>query len=400
MNERRTVSVSELNTYIKMLAESDPILTNIAVKGEISNYRPNSSGHMYFSLKDEGGVLRAVMFRGNASKLRFTPDNGMKVVAAGYVSVFPRDGQYQLYVNELIPDGVGDLFLAFEQLKEKLGREGLFAAEHKKPLPVYPKKIAVITSPTGAAVRDTLRVLKKRYPPAKVLVVPVCVQGEGAAEEIAAAIRLVNDKKAAELIITGRGGGSIEDLWCFNEEIVARAIFDSQIPVIAGVGHEPDFTIADFVADLRAATPSNAAELAVPDIADLRDRLTGYAESFRRQIDAKINMLAQRVRLLSEKKVLTSPLTYIDEKRLYLDYISRRIGSAGAGIFSEQERRFAYAAARLDAMSPLKVLGRGYSITLRDDGRAVLNAKELLPGEELNIKFASGGAKCEVKEIY
>ncbi len=399
MDDRRIITVSELNGYIKLLVESDPILRNIAVKGEISNYRPNTSGHMYFTLKDDGGAVRAVMFRSYASKLKFIPENGMKVVATGYVSVFTRDGQYQLYVSEIIPEGVGDLFLAFEQLKEKLGKEGIFAPEHKKQIPAFPKKIAVVTSPTGAAIRDMLKVLKKRFPIAKVLIVPVKVQGEGAAEEIAAGIRLINEKRAAELIIVGRGGGSIEDLWCFNEEIVARAIYASQIPVISGVGHEPDFTITDFVADLRAATPSNAAELAVPDIAELYTRLGEYGESLRRLIRAKLDMLSQRLKLLSEKKVLSSPMSYIDEKRLYLDYISRRLGSAGSKLFAEQEKRFAYLAARLDAMSPLKVLGRGYSIALKDDGHAVRDAGELREGDAVNLKFAAGGALCRVEEV-
>lgn len=399
MTDRQIITVSELNSYVKLLIDSDTVLRNIAVKGEISNYRPNTSGHLYFSLKDEGGVVRAVMFRTNALRLKFAPENGMKVIATGSISVFVRDGQYQLYVTELIPDGIGSLFLAFEQLKEKLGKEGLFAPEHKKPTPAFPNKIAIITSPTGAAIRDMLRILKKRYPLAKVLIVPVKVQGDFSAEEIAGAIRLVNTKNAADLIIVGRGGGSIEDLWSFNEEIVARAIYDSKIPVISGVGHEPDFTIADFVADLRAATPSNAAELAVPDISELYIRLGEYEGNLRRMISTKLSMLSQRLKLLSEKKVFSSPLSYIDERRLYLDYITRRLASAGIKILNEQEKRFAYAAARLDSMSPLKVLGRGYSIAVKADRKAVRSSKELKIGEKLNIKFASGDALCEVKEI-
>lgn len=396
---RTVVTVTELNEYIKSLLDEDPLLRRIAVKGEISNYRPNSSGHIYFTLKDEGGAVRCVMFRSAAQKLKFAVENGMKVIAVGGVSSFVRDGQYQLYLTGLTPDGIGDLYAAFEQLKQRLSAEGLFDPARKKPIPRYPRLIAIVTSPTGAAIRDMLRILKKRFPIARVLVVPVKVQGDGAAEEIAAAISYLNTKRYIDVIITGRGGGSIEDLWCFNEEIVARAIAASRIPVVSAVGHEPDFTIADFAADLRAATPSNAAELVTPDAAELALRLDERQTALIRLINARVDTLQKRLDAISEKRVYASPQGYIDEKRMSLDYLSERFRSVGEKLLTEQSHRLANAAARLDAMSPLKVLGRGYAIALREDGGAVRSGGVLRAGEELRLRFASGGARCEVKEV-
>ncbi len=397
--DRKIITVSELNGYIKEYLEENYLLQNLWVRGEVSNYRPHSSGHMYFTLKDENAALRCVMFRGNAAKLAFRLENGMKVIVNGSISAFPRDGVYQLYAAELKLDGVGELFMAFEQLKRKLAAEGLFDSTRKKPLPAYPRKIAIITSPTGAAIRDMLRILKARYPVAKVLIVPVKVQGEGAAEEIAAAIRFVNAKKAADLIITGRGGGSIEDLWCFNEEIVARAIAASNIPVISAVGHEPDVTISDFAADLRAATPSKAAELAVPDRQELWMRLEEAKLRMTRQMQKRIELYKQRVSLIAGKKVLTSPLQYIDEKRLLLDYTTRRLQSAFQRKLDKEHRRFASAAAALDAMSPLKVLSRGYSLAMKD-GRAVRSGAELAQNDTVHLRFAKGGATCAVVSAW
>ena len=393
------ISVSELNDRIKNLIDGELSLKNVLVRGEISNYRPNTSGHMYFSLKDEGGVIRSVMFRGYVSHLKFAAENGMKVVAAGYVSVFPRDGQYQLYVTELVPDGIGELYLAFEQLKKRLEAEGLFDPAHKKNLPPMPKKIALVTSPTGAAIRDMLRILKKRWPVAKVLVVPVKVQGEGAAGEIAAGIKLVNRKRAAELIITGRGGGSLEDLWCFNEEIVARAIYESEIPVISAVGHEPDFTISDFAADLRAATPSNAAELAVPDISSVYVRLDELSKSRKSAVIARLELYRQRLDAQISKKVLSSPLSYVDERGLYLDYVSRRLSTVGERILSSEERRFANLASKLDALSPLKVLKRGYMIGIDGRGNAVRKTADISAGDELELRLSDGRARCLITEV-
>ncbi|MDD6263165.1 MAG: exodeoxyribonuclease VII large subunit [Clostridiales bacterium] len=393
------ISVTELNNRIKNLIDGELSLKNVLVRGEISNYRPNTSGHMYFSLKDEGGVIRSVMFRGYVSHLKFAAENGMKVIASGYVSVFPRDGQYQLYVTELIPDGIGELYLAFEQLKKRLEAEGLFDPGRKKPLPPMPKKIALVTSPTGAAIRDMLRILKKRWPVAKVLVVPVKVQGEGAAAEIAAGIKLVNRKRAADLIITGRGGGSLEDLWCFNEEIVARAICESEIPVISAVGHEPDFTISDFAADLRAATPSNAAELAVPDISSVYVRLDELSKSRKSAVLGRLELYRQRLDAQVSKKVLSSPLSYVDERGLYLDYVSRRLSTVGERILSSEERRFANLASKLDALSPLKVLKRGYMIGIDGRGNAVRQTADISAGDELELRLSDGRARCLITEV-
>lgn len=396
MPDRQIITVAELSTYIKELLDGNALLKNVLVRGEISNYRPNTSGHMYFSLKDDAALIRCVMFKGAASKLRFRPENGMNVIVTGTVSSFVRDGQYQLYLTEMTPDGVGELFIAFEQLKARLAGEGLFELSHKKPMPRYPKKIALVTSPTGAAIRDMLRILKKRFPTAKVLVVPVKVQGEGAADEIAAAIRLVNEKNAADLIIAGRGGGSAEDLWCFNEECVARAVYASRIPVISAVGHEPDFTIIDFVADLRAATPSNAAELAVPDAAELLARLSETSARIMRLTTSSIQRGADKLEALASKKALISPENIIDQKRMLLDFYTKHLSAAGAATFAECDKRLASAAAGLDAMSPLKVLSRGYSIATDEGGAAVTDASSLSPGDRLGIRFHTGSAECRV----
>ncbi|MBE6952663.1 MAG: exodeoxyribonuclease VII large subunit [Ruminococcaceae bacterium] len=396
---RQVISVTELNSYIKSLLDDNPLLKRIAVKGEISNYRPNSSGHLYFTLKDEGSAIRCVMFKAAAQKLSFTPENGMKVIAVGSISAFVRDGQYQLYLSSLTPDGVGDLYVAFEQLKQRLGAEGLFDPAKKKPIPRYPRMIALVTSPTGAAIRDMLRILKKRYPIARVLVVPVKVQGVGAAEEIAEAITYLNGKRYIDVIIAGRGGGSIEDLWCFNEEVVARAIAASKIPVVSAVGHEPDVTIADYAADLRAATPSNGAELTTPDAAELTMRLNERQVLLARQMTARIDALAKRLEAIGEKRVYASPVNYIDEKRMALDYLVNRFQHVGEKVLTAGQHRLANAAARLDAMSPLKVLGRGYAIAMREDGSAVRRAADLAVGDSVSVRFAEGKANCEVTAI-
>ncbi len=398
MEERQPIRVSELNLYIKEVFDRDPLLRRVAVQGEISNFKANTSGHLYFSLKDEGGAIRCVMFRGAAGKLRYTPENGMKVIAVGDVSTFPRDGQYQLYVTSMTPEGVGDLYVAFAQMQARLGQEGLFDPGHKKPLPPYPNKIALITSPTGAAVRDMLRVLRKRYPMAKVLVVPVKVQGAGAAEEIASAIRYVDSKRIVDLIITGRGGGSIEDLWCFNEEIVARAIYQAETPIISAVGHEPDVTIADMVADVRAATPSNGAELAVPDATELCSALGQTFRYMENSVRNKLHVLSQRVENAAQKKVLSSPVQYLDERRLALDYGTERFASAAERLLTAQSHHIAQYAAKLHAMSPLQVLSRGYAIALAHDDTAVRNSADIAVGEQLTLCFAKGRARCTVTE--
>lgn len=374
----------------------DDILSGVYVRGEISNYKVYPSGHHYFSMKDSEGTLRCVMFKGSALKLRFRPENGMNVIAFGRVAVYPRDGAYQLYVNEITPDGVGDLYVAFEQLKEKLLKEGLFDEKYKKPLPRYPKTIAVITSSAGAAVRDIVRILGTRWPLTKVVVLPVRVQGSEAPQEIADAIWFANEHKVSDLIITGRGGGSIEDLWAFNDERVARAIFASEIPVISAVGHEPDVTISDFVADLRAATPSNAAELAVPDMAEVYDALTSADVRLRRAVGSELKALRQRLADLSGKRVMRDPKYYVDDKRLMIDHIQDRLlASMQRKIMTGQEK-YAGLAAALDAMSPLKVLGRGYAIACKADGKVIKDSSDVSPGDRIKLRLKKDEISCVV----
>lgn len=390
-------SVSQVNGYLKELIDRDRSLAAIFVRGEISNYKVYPSGHHYFSLKDEGGAIRCVMFRREAESLRFRPQNGMKVIAFGRVAVFPRDGQYQLYCSKLTADGVGDLHLAFEQLKEKLYRAGLFAPEHKKPIPAYPEHILLVTSPAGAAVRDMLRILEARWPLARVTILPVRVQGEEAAGEIAGAIHWANANLASDLIITGRGGGSMEDLWAFNEEIVARAIYDSAIPVISAVGHEPDVTIADFAADLRAATPSNAAELAVPDQNDLYARLDQLAIRMKQAMERDLSDRRARLKRLMVSRALTSPENYLQDRRMLLDYQQRRLVTGLNTSVERQQRRLAALAASLDALSPLKVLGRGYSIARKKDGSVLTSVKQAAPDTRFCLRLADGEVPCRVE---
>jgi len=395
----RVFGVSELNGRIKSLLDSDPALGAVYVRGELSNYKVYPSGHHYFTMKDAEGALRCVMFRSSAGKLRFKPENGMKVIAFGRVTVFPRDGAYQLYVSDLTPDGVGDLYAAFEQLKEKLLAEGLFEKRFKKELPRFPEKIAVITSSAGAAVRDIIRVLGKRYPAAKVLVMPVRVQGVEAPPEIVGAIRYANKYKVADLIITGRGGGSIEDLWAFNDERVARAIFESEIPVISAVGHEPDVTISDFVADLRAATPSNAAELAVPDIAELNESLESYRIRGAQALRRELAILRRRLEELSGKRVMQDPKNYIEDRRMLLDYTHRRMLTAAEKKTASSKQRFVALAASLDAMSPLKVLGRGYAIARSAESGAVIrSAEDVRTGDRIRLRLREDELLCRVEE--
>ena len=398
MAQQRVYDVSEVNQYIKNILEGVPELSDILIRGELSNYKIYPSGHHYFTLKDAQGALRSVMFKGAAMKLRFRPENGMKVIAAGRISVFPRDGAYQMYCTSLSPDGVGDLYVAFEQLKEKLHQEGLFDPEHKKPLPRFPQRIAIITSSAGAAVHDMIRILRRRYPIAKVLLLPVRVQGVEAPPEIVGAIRYANRWQLADVIITGRGGGSIEDLWAFNDERVARAIYASQIPVISAVGHEPDVTISDFVADRRASTPSNAAEIAVPDMAELLSTLQG---SGTRLIQAQLKQLErEEVRLenLARKRVLTDPSAFLQDRKMYLDFVQQKLAGAARMTLDGDERRFAHLAAKLDAMSPLKVLGRGYAMAQLEDGTVLRSAQQADIGDRVQVRLGEGTLSCTVND--
>lgn len=391
-------TISEANNYIKSVMDADPRLSTIYVRGEISNYKYHSSGHQYMTLKDEGAVLRAVMFKFDGAKLKFRPESGMKVIAKGRVTVFPRDGQYQLYISDMIPDGMGALAVAFEQLKKKLSQEGLFDPGHKKPIPKYPERIALVTSPTGAAVRDMLRILKARYPVAKIIVSPVLVQGPEAPADICRAIEYLNEHKISDLIICGRGGGSLEDLWAFNDEDVARAIYKSEIPVISAVGHEPDVTIADFVADLRAATPSNAAELAVPDCVAIMSSLHETNAKVLRNLRSKIELYRQYLKKAAEKPVLTSPLRYFQDKRMLLDFTSNKLEALMQQSLSRRKEKFAMLAAGLDAMSPLKVLGRGYSIATRENGTLIRCSEDADIGEHIRIKLMQGELDCVVEK--
>ena len=418
MREDAILTPSQVGQYLKNMMDRDHLLSRLLVRGELSNYKTYPSGHHYFTLKDGEGALRCVMFRSDAQSLRFRPENGMQVIAAGRVTVFPRDGQYQMYCARLTPEGVGDLALAFEQLKEKLAQEGLFDPAHKQDIPEFPRKIALITSPAGAAVRDMIRILGARWPLSEIRVIPVRVQGEEAPQEIAAAIQWANWHRLADLIITGRGGGSMEDLWAFNEEIVARAIYASQIPVISAVGHEPDITMADLVADLRASTPSNAAELAVPDQNEVYMSLLGDKERLEGAVKARLARSRQGLDRLSASRPITDPVSYFREKRLLLDFqgsrlahglrrsaagqrerltrLSAALPNSAARAAAQRRDRLNALAASLDALSPLKVLGRGYAIAQREDGRPVASVQDAAPGDKLKLTLSDGSVDCRV----
>lgn len=388
------ISVTALNQYVKGLLDRDRLLAQVLVRSEVSNYKCYPSGHHYFTLKDAESSIRCVMFRREASRLRFRPENGMKVVVSGRVSVFPRDGAYQLYCTQMVPDGVGELAYAFEQLKKRLHQEGLFAPERKVPLPAFPHAIALVTSPAGAAVRDMIRILGARWPMAKVLVVPVRVQGAEAPQEICGALDLINAGGLADLIIAGRGGGSMEDLWAFNDEAVARAICRSQIPVISAVGHEPDVTIADFAADLRASTPSNGAELAVPDQQDLRDLLAHLSARLDRSLDRDLRRCRDQLTRLKSSPFLRSPLRSIQEKRVVLDEQQQRLVRSMENGLRTHRQTVGRLAASLEALSPFRVLSRGYSITQQQDGTVVAAIGQVAVGEQLAVRVSDGTITC------
>ena len=393
-------AVSEVNGLIKDLIDGTPQLSGLYIRGELSNYKIYPSGHHYFTLKDGQSALRCVMFKSSAMKLRFRPENGMQAVVFGRISVFPRDGAYQLYCTQLSPDGVGDLYVAFEQLKQKLQQEGLFDPAHKKPLPPYPQRIAIVTSGAGAAVHDMIRILRRRYPIAKVLLLPVRVQGAEAPPEIVGASRYANRWKLGDVLITGRGGGSMEDLWAFNDERVARAIYASEIPVISAVGHEPDVTIADFVADARASTPSNAAELAVPDQVELLRWLRGAGERMARSETARLEAARQRLTALAAKRVMTDGMAYVQDKRLDLDHLQLRRGVGSGAVLGRHRQKFAALAASLDAMSPLAVLGRGYAVARDEQGKILKSWRETAPGSRVSVTLGEGGFTAVVDKPY
>ena len=392
------VSVTQLTQYIKLLLDRDEILSQVCVRGELFNFKAHSSGHLYFTLKDEGAVISCVMFRSDAMKLRFRPESGMKVILYGRVSLFPKSGQYQIYVTHLQPDGVGALAVAFEQLKHRLHDEGLFDQSHKKALPIYPQRVALVTSPTGAAVRDMIRILGRRWPMAEVLVCPVRVQGEGAAEEIADMLDYLDKHALADVIITGRGGGSMEDLWAFNEEILARAIWRCRIPVISAVGHEPDVTISDYVADVRAATPSNGAELAVRDSAALQSALHQLQVRMEQAQIQKLHRLQQRLDALSKSRVLRRPDAYLRQQELHLEMLRQRLEHSGGVLLAKNRQRFERTAAKLDALSPLKVLSRGYAMVTRENA-VIRETAQIHPGDAITVSLSDGTAQCTVNTV-
>lgn len=396
---QNVLTITQINEYIRSMMDHDSLLVNVAVKGEISNYKMYPSGHHYFTLKDEGGALKCVLFKGNALRLRFRPENGMQVIAMGKISVYPRDGAYQLYCSGLVLDGVGDLYAAFEQLKTKLAAQGLFDPAHKKPLPKLPGTIGIITSSAGAAVHDMLRILRKRYPLTKVVLLPVRVQGAEAPGEIATAIAYANHYQLADLLIVGRGGGSIEDLWAFNDEAVAHAIYRSAIPVISAVGHEPDVTISDFVADLRAATPSNAAELAVPDQDALRQNLDGMSATMVTAMSRQIKAARQHLNALSASPALKSPEGYLEQRKKSLQLLENRLYAAQNQQISRKKQRYIALAAKLDGMSPLKVLSRGYAMVQTEDRNIVRSVSDLAIGNSIEVTLADGAVYAAVQEI-
>lgn len=390
--EPRVATVSQINEYIKQILDKNVILNNVWVKGELSNFKLHYSGHIYTTLKDEGGVLKAVMFKSAASRLAFAPQDGMKVVARGRVGVYENGGVYQLYIEEMIPDGVGELFIAYEQLKAKLQSEGLFDERYKKPIPRFPSRVGVITAPTGAAVRDIINVITRRYPLAQITLYPAQVQGTGSAQSVAAGIEYFNETNSVDTIIAGRGGGSIEDLWAFNEEIVARAIFNSKIPIISAVGHETDFTIADFVADLRAPTPSAAAEIAVPSIAELaaaiesdKSRLMQAQISRLRNLQLKINSLK-----------LKTPQEIINDNSQRLDNLTHRMENSFKLTLMQKKKLLGEQSGKLNALSPLNTLSRGYAIPVKEDGTVIRSVGDTKKGDEFTLKLKDGDITAEV----
>lgn len=399
MDGKTIYSVSELNSFIKELFDATPIFSQVYVRGELSNYKIYPSGHHYFTIKDSESSLKCVMFRSSASRLRFRPESGMSVTAFGRLSVYPRDGAYQLYCEGLMPEGTGDLQVAFEQLKKKLSEEGLFDPAHKKLLPRYPKTIAIITSSAGAAVHDMIRILSHRWPMTKLVLLPVRVQGVEAPAEIVGAIRYANRYQVADLIITGRGGGSIEDLWAFNDERVARAIYASELPVISAVGHEPDVTISDYVADARASTPSNAAEIAVPDMTEERQALYSFGIRASQAMDRRLKNMRTQLDNYRSRRVLRDAAAYLDDRRIELDHQRDKLIASMDKQLGVKKRTQVHLASSLDAMSPLRVLTRGYSIATDGEGSVVWSVKTLQRGERLRLRLSDGSADCTVEQI-
>ena len=389
------VTVTQLNKYIKDRFDEDENLNAILVKGEISNFKNHYTGHLYFTLKDENSLIKCIMFKSYAERLAFKPKDGMKVMVFGAVSVFERDGVYQIYAKSMLEDGMGDLHEQFEQLKAKLEKEGLFDELHKKPIPLYPKVVGVLTSQTGAVIKDIINVSTRRNPNVYIRLLPVPVQGEGAGIKIANAIRLMNEKKLADVIIVARGGGSLEDLWPFNEEVVARAIYDSELPVISAVGHETDFTIADFVADLRAPTPSAAAELAVADVEDLQYTINLYQRRLKMSLKRKTELMRLRYEKVMNSRAYKEPYQRINDYYLKIDKYMKSIENSSIKKLKDCKLEAAKIITRLDTLSPLKTLTRGYCLT-ESEGKVITKAEDLKSGMEVDLRFQDGNAKAKV----
>ncbi len=388
-------TVTELNKYLKRSFDSNEILNDIWIKGEISNFKLHFSGHMYFTLKDESSALKCVMFKSSAAYMKFIPSDGMKVVCHGRITVFERDGSYQLYPDSMIPDGVGDLYIAYEKLKQKLESEGLFDEKYKKPLPLYPKKIGVVTSPTGAAVRDIINVLSRRCKRAEILIFPVQVQGEGAGKSIADMIDKINRNHSCDVIITGRGGGSIEDLWAFNEEIVARSVFASEIPVVSAVGHETDFTIVDFVSDMRAPTPSAAAEIVVRDDNDVKNSLMLNHKTLSLLVSDKIKVSAHLLKSLTDRPVFKDKTGFIDNKREYLGDAVRQLYELSSRKKEKSSFEFVNIISKLEALNPLAIMKRGYS-SVSKNGKIIKSSAELKENDIVNLRFFEGDKNAKI----
>lgn len=392
----KTITVSQVNKYLKDLIANDYILSNFWLCGEISNFKNHSSGHLYFTLKDDSSTIKCVMFKTQAQMIKFVPKDGLKVLINGYISVFERDGVYQVYVQEMLPDGVGQLYLAYEQLKEKLTKKGYFDEEIKKAIPKFPKSIGVITSPTGAVIRDILNVSTRRNPNVNIKIMPVAVQGQGACYEIANAIRKFNQLKNVEVIIVARGGGSIEDLWPFNEEVVADAIFESVIPIVSAVGHETDFTICDFVADLRAPTPSAAAEIVVPDIADVDWRLRNYINRLKNALTSKVEQEKQILNKYINSWVFKRPYDKVYELNMNLDKLSKNLSKSMSIYINDRKQKASFAISKLDSLSPLKTLLRGYCIA-QDNDKTITSVKQI--AGDFNLKLIDGDVLVSPKNI-
>ena len=397
ITERKVITVSELNEYIKMIIDNDELLVSVCVRGEISNFTNHyKTGHFYMTLKDEASLIKAVMFRGNASKLKFLPENGMKVIVTGRVSAYIRDGQYQIYIDSMEPDGIGALYIAYEQLKKKLAAEGLFDREKKKPLPKIPTRIGIITSPTGAAIRDIINILGRRFPLCRPILYPSLVQGDGASAQIIAGIDYFNEKKNVDVLIVGRGGGSLEDLWAFNDEALCRRVAASDIPIISAVGHETDFTLCDFAASVRAPTPSAAAELAVPESSELKRKINNVNARMELLCEQRIKLLKEKLTALSNSRVLTNPMNFIDDRKMALGMTEDKLITRMNTLLERKKSSLVSHAAKLDALNPLSVVARGYSAVFNDEGKLIKSISQTKKGDMVSFMVTDGKISAEV----